>query len=91
VRRPERKGRLLFCTHESPLRNPQWAVGAILEHEDRLYRVTRWVELRPIRLDRGGSVGQWEIWGRRISGRRLRKELLDAAEAVLGDGPPNEV
>jgi hypothetical protein len=75
--------RLLFRTHEPPFREPAWAVGELLQHEGRLYRVSRWVELRPVPLERGGSVGAWEIWGRRVSARRLRKELAGAADRVL--------
>jgi hypothetical protein len=54
-----------------------------LQHEGRLYRVSRWVELRPVPLERGGSVGEWEIWGRRVSGRELRRELAGAADRIL--------
>jgi hypothetical protein len=59
-----------------------------LEHEGRLFRVTRWVELRPVLLERGGSVGQWEVWGRRMSGRQIRREIVRAAEAMLDDKLP---
>jgi hypothetical protein len=76
--------RLIFSTHEPPFRSPQWGVGRVLEFEGRLYRVTRWVELRPVALERGGSVGQWEVWGRRVSDRQLRREVVSAAEAILG-------
>ncbi len=76
--------RLLLVTHEPPSRSPAWAVGQVLEHEGRLYRVTRWVEVRPVVLERGGSVGQWEVWGRPVSGRQVRREIVSAAEAVLG-------
>jgi hypothetical protein len=33
-------------------------------------------------------VGEWEIWGRRVSKRRLRREVVGAAEAILGEIPP---
>lgn len=75
--------RPLFRTHEPPFRDPAWAVGRLLQHEGRLYRVSRWVELRPVPLERGGSVGEWEIWGRRVSDRKLRKELAGAADRML--------
>ena len=52
----------------------------MVQHEGELYRVTRWVELRPVPLERGGSVGQWEVWGRKLSDREVRKELADVAE-----------
>ena len=55
-----------------------------MQCEGRLYRVTRWEELRPVRLRRGGSVGEWEIWGRELSKEEMRRELLDAAERIKG-------
>ncbi len=76
--------RRLFATHEAPFRSPLMSVGRVVEHDGRLYRVTRWVELPPVALDRGGSVGQWEVWGRRVSDRQLRREVVSAAEAILG-------
>lgn len=73
----------LFRTHQPPFRSKEWAVGQVVQHEGGLYRVTRWMELRPVLLERGGSVGEWEVWGRRLSGRQVRKELVDAAERML--------
>lgn len=81
-----KRERPLFRTHEPPFRCPAWAVGQILEHEGRLYRVTRWVELRAVLLERGGSVGHWEIWGRKISNREVRAELRVATDRILSDG-----
>lgn len=83
-----KKGRLLFTTHEPPSRDGDLAVGRIIEHDDRLYRITVWVELPPVPLERGGSVGEWQIWGRRLSKRRLRREVVGAAEEILGERPP---
>jgi hypothetical protein len=83
VRLLKGRERLLFRTHEPPFREPARTVGQLLRHEGRLYRVSRWVELRPVPLERGGSVGAWEIWGRRVSARRLRKELAGAADRIL--------
>jgi hypothetical protein len=80
------KERLLFCTHDPPFRSRDWAVGQVVQHEGRFYRVTRWVELRPVALERGGSVGQWEVWGRRVSDRQIRREVVSAAEAILDGG-----
>ncbi len=85
-----RKGRLLFTTHEPPSRRGDLAVGRIIEHDGRIYRIGEWVELPPVPLERGGSVGEWEIWGRRVSKRRLRQEVVGAAEAILGHMPPAE-
>jgi hypothetical protein len=83
VRRLTRRERLLFRTHEPPFRNAAWAVGELVDYEGRLYRVTRWVELKPVPLERGGSVGEWEIWGRRVSDGELRRELAGAADEIL--------
>ena len=77
------KERLLFATHEPPTGVPAWAVGRVVEHEGDLYRVTRWAELPAVALDRGGSVGQWQVWGRRVSDRQIRREVVGAAEAIL--------
>ena len=76
---------MLFQTHEPPFRSPSWAVGQVMQYEGRLYRVTRWVELRPVSLERGGSVREWEVWGHRVSDRRIRQEVVSAAEAILCD------
>jgi hypothetical protein len=42
------------------------------------------VELHPVPLRRGGSVGQWEVWGKRLSDEDVRRELLEAAERIKG-------
>jgi hypothetical protein len=75
--------RVLFRTHQAPFRAPQWAVGALVEHEGTLYRITRWKELRPITLDRGGSVYEWEVLGRKASGREVREDLARSAQSLL--------
>lgn len=79
-----RREKLLFVTHRPPFRSEEWAVGKVVQHEGRLYRVTKWTELRPVPLERGGSVGQWEVWGKKLSRRQMRREVLDAAEGMLG-------
>jgi hypothetical protein len=76
--------RALFQTHQPPFRSPAWAVGQVMQFEGRFYRVTRWVELRPVSLERGGSVREWQVWGRRVSDRHIRQEAISAAEAILG-------
>jgi hypothetical protein len=86
VRWPRRRERALFSTHEPPFRCSAWAIGEMVQHEGKLYRVTRWVELRPVRLERGGSVGQWEIWGRRVPDKEVRRMLLDAADQIKNEG-----
>jgi len=71
-------------THEPPSRQPAWEVGQLVQQEGRFYRVSRWAELRPVLLERGGSVGEWEVWGRRVSDREVRRELEKAADQMLG-------
>jgi hypothetical protein len=83
---PFSRERLLFRTHQAPFQAKQWAVGALLDQEGTLYRVTRWNELRPITLDRGGTLREWEVWGRKASGREVREELARGAESLLRDG-----
>ena len=77
--------RVLFHTHQAPFRAPQWAVGALVEHEGTLYRITKWKELRPISLVRGGSVFEWEVLGRKASGKEVREELARSAQSLLRD------
>lgn len=54
-----------------------------MEHEGALYRITRWRELRPVPLERGGSVFEWEVLGRKASGREVREELAKSAQSLL--------
>lgn len=82
--------RHLFDTHEPPYRVPAWAVGSVVEHDGHLYRVTKWEELPPVALDRGGSVGQWGVWGRRVSEHQIQRDVVSAAEAILGGEGPEE-
>lgn len=82
-----RQDKPLFHTHRSPFNSPQWAVGKVVQSNERLYQVTRWVELRRVQLDRGGSVGHWEVWGRELSDDEMRAALLEAVERIKdGDG-----
>jgi hypothetical protein len=75
--------RLLFRTHQPPFRAPEWAVGALVEQEGTLYRITRWIESPPISLERGGSVHEWEVMGRKASGKEVREELAKGAQSLL--------
>ncbi len=77
----------LFRTYQPPFRAAGWAVGEVVQHEGRLYRVTRWAELPTVQLIRGGSVSEWEIWGRRLSDEEMRNGLIDAAERIKGGTP----
>jgi len=54
-----------------------------VELKGTLYRVTSWRELRPITLDRGGTLREWEVIGRKASGRQVREELARSAESLL--------
>jgi hypothetical protein len=78
--------RVLFRTHQAPFQATQWVVGALVDQDGALYRVTRWNELRPITLDRGGTLREWQVWGRKASGREVREELARGAESLLRDG-----
>lgn len=80
----KRQERALFRTHQPPFKSQEWAVGRVLQHEGHLFRVTRWVELDPVSLNRGGSVGEWEVWGVRLSDEEMRREVLGAAERIKG-------
>ena len=75
----------LFCTVEPQFCKPEWAAGQLVEYEGKIYRVSRWVERKPILLERGGSVREWQLWGRRVSDRELRKELAGATDRILTD------
>ena len=74
---------MLFRSHQPPFRAPEWAVGALVEHEGTLYQITRWRELPPVALERGGSVYEWEVLGRKASGKEVREELAKGAESLL--------
>jgi len=82
VRWSKKREEALFRTHQPAFQCPEWRVGQVVQHHDRLYRITRWEERPSVLLERGGSVGEWEIWGRRLSDRELRQEVLDAAERI---------
>jgi hypothetical protein len=82
---PFDRERALFRTHKASFQAPEWAVGALVDHEGALYRITRWRELRPVTLIRGGTLREWEVLGRRASGREVRDELTRGAESLLRD------
>ncbi len=75
--------RPLFRTSTPPFQARQWDVGELVEWEGRVYLVTRWVELPPVPLTRGGSVQQWEIWGEPLAEESLEAEVSQAAERIL--------
>jgi len=84
--------RPLFSTHRSEFQCPEWAVGEVLNHHDALYQVTRWVELGRVPLTRGGSVYEWQVWGRPVKDKELEEAVGREAERILreadgaGDG-----
>ena len=82
---PFKRERVLFRTHRPPFRAAEWAVGALVDQDGTLYRVTRWRELPAVALERGGSVQEWEVLGRKASGREIREELAKGAESLLRD------
>ncbi len=77
----------LFRTFQPPFRAVGWKVGEVVQHQGRLYRVTRWEELPTVQLKRGGPVTEWEIWGQRLSDGEMRSELISAVERITeGEG-----
>lgn len=86
VRWLQKKEEPLFRTYQPPFRATGWAVGQAVQHQGRLYCVTRWEELPPVHVKRGGSVSEWRIWGRRLTDDEMRSELLHAAERITEDG-----
>ena len=78
----QRKEAPLFRTYQPSFRAPGWAVGQVLQHKGHLYRVTRWEELPPVHMERGGSVSEFQIWGTRLSDEEARSELLDAVDRI---------
>lgn len=78
--------RPLFRSHRPAFQEPARQVGRVVEHDGRLYRITRRVEQQRVRLGRGGSVEEWEIWGRPVSDSELR-ETLD--QEMLRDSEPD--
>ncbi len=80
---PFNREHVLFRTKRPPFRVPEWAVGALVQHKGKLYRVTRWRELPPVKLERGGSLHEWEVIGRKASDKEVREELARGAESLL--------
>jgi hypothetical protein len=64
--------RLLFRTYKPVFQEPERDVGRIVDHDGRFYLITRRVEGRPVRLQRGGSVEEWQVWGRPAKTEELR-------------------
>lgn len=81
--------RPLFRTHLAPFQATEWAPGELVAHEGVFFRVTRWEELPATHLVRGGSVQEWEVWGRRADDDEVAAAAAAAAERILSEeGPP---
>jgi hypothetical protein len=77
--------KVLFRTHSAPFQAPEWAVGSFVDHQGTVYKVTRWNELRPVSLARGGMLREWEVYGRKASSREVSDDLMRGLEALLRD------
>lgn len=77
--------RFLFRTHKPAFQTPEWAPGQLVECGGVPYRITRWEERARVPLARGGSVPEWEVWGRPADPAELRAAAVEAAERILHD------
>lgn len=77
--------RLLFVTHVPEFQAPQWRSGEFVDHQGEVFLVTRWVEGRRVPLDRGGSVREWEVWGRPVVPQEVGSAVEVAAQRVLAE------
>lgn len=75
--------KVLFRTHSAPFQAPEWSVGSFVDHQGTVYRVTRWQELRPISLERGGMLREWEVYGRKASSKEVSDDLMSGLEQLL--------
>ncbi len=57
----------------------------MVDHEDTLYVITRWEELPRVTLNRGGSVREWQVYGRPADPDALEAAMGRAAERILAD------
>lgn len=78
-----RRERVLLTTSVAPFQDDEHSVGAVVPLEGALYRVTRWVEVDPVNLPRGGATRRWQVWGRPLSDDEVRHELEKATRAML--------
>lgn len=77
----------LFRTHQPEFQDPDRAVGSLVDHEGTLYVVTRWIELPRVPLNRGGSVREWEVFGRPADPAEVDAVVGEAAELLLTREP----
>ncbi len=80
----------LFRTHRAEFQDPDNAVGALVDHQGVVFVVTRWVELPSVPLSRGGSVREWEIFGRPADPEDVARVVERAAERILDEAPPSQ-
>ncbi len=77
--------RLLFVSYVPDFQAPQWRPGEFVDHEGEVFVVTRWVEGRRVPLDRGGSVQEWEVWGRPVDPEEVGSAVEVAAQRMLAE------
>lgn len=78
----------LLRTHRAEFQDRDHAVGALVDHDGVIYVVTRWVELPSVPLSRGGSVREWEVFGRPADPDAVERAVEQAAERILDQAPP---
>jgi len=81
----KKREKALLLSHKDPATSPHLAVGRPLDVEGRLYVITRWRELPPVALARGGSTREWEIWGRPLNDAEVNEALSAALQQILDD------
>ncbi len=72
-------------THVPEFQAPQWRRGEFVDHQGEVFLVTRWAEGRRVPLDRGGSVQEWEVWGRPVDPEEVGSAVEVAAQRVLAE------
>lgn len=77
--------RLLYVTDRAPFQSPDRGVGEVILHEGGVYEITRYVRGPKTYLARGGSVVQWEVWGRPAPEERLSESVAEEAERILSE------
>ncbi|GAB4243963.1 MAG: hypothetical protein Kow00129_03390 [Thermoleophilia bacterium] len=83
--------RLLYVTDKAPFQTPEHSVGSLVPFEGGLYEITRWTKGKKIYLSRGGSVVQWEVWGRPVDDEMLADSVAEAAQKILDqEHPPSD-
>lgn len=81
---------LLFRTHRPEFQDPARKVGSLVAHEGVLYVVTRWEERPRVSLNRGGSVAEWDVFGRPADESEVDVLVAEAAGRLLVDDGRDE-